>query len=286
MKVVRRLSEIGEVVARARAAAGAVGFVPTMGALHEGHLSLIARARSETAVVALSIFVNPLQFGDGEDLDSYPRDEERDLDLAAEGGVDIAFVPAAEEMYPPERATAVHVEGPALPLEGAARPGHFDGVATVVAKLFNLVRPEVAYFGQKDAQQLAVVRRMVDDLSFPLKIVACPTVRASDGLALSSRNAYLSGDERERASALWRALQEGARVVRDADDAEAAEKRMWEVLAGQGGVDPEYAAAVDPDTFRDPVPGRPLLLAVAARVGRARLIDNVLLERPGPSRED
>jgi len=254
-----------------------LGFVPTMGFLHEGHLSLIARARAENDSLAVSIFVNPLQFGPSEDLDSYPRDEERDLQLCEEAGVDVVFVPSVEEMYADERATKVVVGGITDVLEGAARPGHFDGVATVVAKLFNVIRPTRAYFGQKDAQQVAVVRRMIADLSFPLELVVCPTVRESDGLAMSSRNAYLDDEDRARAVALHRALREGQAELEATQEPSAAEEKMWLALSAADGLVPEYAAAIDPDDFT-PARGPRVLLAVAARVGPARLIDNILVE--------
>ena len=259
---------------------GALGFVPTMGFLHDGHLSLMHRAREENERVAVSIFVNPLQFGPSEDLEAYPRDEARDLDLCERAGVDVVFAPSVEEMYPEGRATSVTVEGITDSLEGAARPGHFDGVATVVAKLFNIVRPDRAYFGQKDAQQVAVIRRMIADLSCGIELVVCPTIRETDGLAMSSRNSYLDGDERQRAVALFNALREGQAELEATKEPSAAEERMWLALSATDGIVPEYAAAVDPDDF-GPVRGPRVLLAVAARVGPARLIDNMLVELDG-----
>jgi pantoate--beta-alanine ligase len=255
-----------------------VGFVPTMGALHEGHLSLIRRARDASDIVVVSVFVNPRQFGPSEDFEAYPRDEARDLALAESEDVNLVFVPGVEHMYPAGAVTTVHVEGPlGDTLEGAARPGHFDGVATVVAKLFNVTDPDVAVFGQKDAQQVAVIRRVVRDLAFRTEIVVSPTVREPDGLALSSRNAYLDGSARAAATALHRALVAGEEAFRAGGPAAAVE-RTRAVLAGTEGVEPDYAAAVDPYTFEAPVDGAPLLLAVAARVGGTRLIDNVVLE--------
>lgn len=274
MRIVRTASAIREEVRAARARGSSVGLVPTMGGLHEGHLSLVRRARAENDIVVVSIFVNPLQFGPGEDLDAYPLDEERDANLLDGEGVDIVFVPPVEEVHPEDRATTVTVGGLGEVLEGAHRPGHFDGVCTVVAKLFNLVGPERAYFGQKDAQQVAVLRRMVEDLGFPLDLVVCPIVREPDGLALSSRNAYLSASERGRATVLFRALQAG-RPLAAAGDYVAAEKEMLRVLRTEEDVEPDYAAAVDADTFGPPRPGGRVLLAVAARVGPARLIDNL-----------
>jgi pantoate--beta-alanine ligase len=229
---------------------GEIGLVPTMGAFHEGHLSLFRAARAENDVVVASLFVNPAQFAEGEDLESYPRDEERDARLAAEVGVDVLFVPAAEEIYPPGFETWVEVERLGAILEGEHRPGHFRGVATVCLKLFNLVRPRRAYFGQKDSQQVAVLKRMVRDLAVPVEIRVLPTVRDHDGLALSSRNAYLSPEERELALALPRALRARDRSLLD-------------------GLEVDYFEEAD---------FAPRVLAAAIRVGKNRLIDNVVLE--------
>ena len=259
-----------------------VGFVPTMGALHDGHLSLVRAARDATAVVVVSIFVNPLQFGPAEDLDTYPRDEAGDLELLRDARVDVVFLPAVAEMYPEGRATTVSAGGIGEILEGATRPGHFDGVATVVTKLFNIVRPDAAWFGQKDAQQLAVVRRIVDDLSMDVEINAGPTVREADGLATSSRNVYLSSDERIRATALYSALRAGANVLQTERNVEATEKTMGETMTAEG-VEVDYAVVVDPDDFTAFEWNGAALLAVAGRVGRSRLIDNLLL-LPKPAR--
>ena len=242
MKVVRTADELEHV--------GEIGLVPTMGAFHEGHLSLFRAARAENDVVVASLFVNPAQFAEGEDLESYPRDEERDARLAAEVGVDVLFVPAAEEIYPPGFETWVEVERLGAILEGEHRPGHFRGVATVCLKLFNLVRPRRAYFGQKDSQQVAVLKRMVRDLAVPVEIRVLPTVRDHDGLALSSRNAYLSPEERELALALPRALRARDRSLLD-------------------GLEVDYFEEAD---------FAPRVLAAAIRVGKNRLIDNVVLE--------
>jgi pantoate--beta-alanine ligase len=263
----------------ARDAGAGVGFVATMGALHAGHRALLARARAENAFVVASVFVNPLQFGPAEDLASYPRDRDADLAVLRAEGTDLAFLPADGEMWPAPPEVRLRVGGLAERLEGLVRPGHLDGVATVVAKLLHLVGPCRAYFGQKDAQQLAMVRRMVADLAFPNEIVACPTVREPDGLAVSSRNAYLSASERRRATALYRALRAGQTAFaagrRDPADVEAAAR---DLLGDEPGVEPDYVALVDPATF-EPVkqagPGQ--VLATAARVGRTRLIDNVIL---------
>jgi pantoate--beta-alanine ligase len=263
----------------ARQRGAGVGFVPTMGALHAGHRSLLAAARAGNDLVVASVFVNPLQFGPAEDLAAYPRDREADLAVLEAEGVDLAFLPPDEEMWPVPPGVRLAVGGLAERLEGLARPGHLDGVATVVAKLLHLVGPSRAYFGQKDAQQLAVVRRMVADLAFPNQIVACPTVREPDGLAVSSRNAYLSPTERRQATALYRALRAGLAVFEAGGrDPAAVEAAARDLLEDAPGVEPDYVALVDPATF-EPVkqaePGQ--VLATAARVGRARLIDNVIL---------
>ena len=265
-------------LAEARAAGRAVGFVPTMGFLHAGHRSLIERARSESDLVVVSIFVNPLQFNPGEDFDHYPRDLAHDLTVCAEAGTDIVFVPSPEEMYPERVATTVHVGTLADVLCGASRPGHFDGVATVVAKLFAIVGEGSAYFGEKDFQQLAIVRRMAKDLSLPVRVVGCPTVREPDGLALSSRNAYLSEAERAQAPVLRRALEAGAALV-EAGETEGAvvEAEMAAVIDGASLARLDYAAAVSPTTLtRDTEPLRgDVRLLVAVRFGKARLIDNL-----------
>jgi pantoate--beta-alanine ligase len=278
---VRAKDELRSALEPHRAAGRAIGLVPTMGYLHEGHLSLLRAAREQCDVVVMSLFVNPTQFGEGEDLDRYPRDEERDARLAADAGVDYVYAPPVEEVYPEGFATAVEVEGLTEVLDGdpARRgPGHFRGVATVVAKLFNTVQPEVAYFGQKDAQQLAMIRRMVRDLDMPVRVEGMPTVREEDGLAMSSRNAYLDSGERVRAAALSRALRTA--------DARAREESLPAAIAAARaeleaeGIEPEYLEARDPEDL-SPVAelnGRPVLLAVAARVGGARLIDNVLIQ--------
>lgn len=279
VEIVTTIEKCREAVSKWRGAGNKIGFVPTMGALHEGHLSLVGVARERCSVVVLSIFVNPLQFGPREDLATYPRPEETDLELAEQAGVDLVFMPSVAEMYPPGAATTVSTGHLGTILEGADRPGHFDGVATVVAKLFNLVEPHVAFFGQKDAQQVAVVRQLVRDLSFDIELGICPTIREPDGLALSSRNVYLSPEDRERASALYRALQEG-RSVRSEEGDEAAEKRMWDLLVAEG-LTPSYTRVVDPDTFTAEITGRPALLVVAAHLGSTRLIDNMLVDPEG-----
>ncbi|MCS7276849.1 MAG: pantoate--beta-alanine ligase [Dehalococcoidia bacterium] len=279
MRVVRSLGEMRQ----ARAALqGIVGFVPTMGYLHEGHLSLVRRARAECHHVVVSIFVNPTQFGPSEDYQRYPRDEARDLAMLEAEGVDVAFLPSAGEMYPPGFCTWVEVQGPLTErLEGASRPGHFRGVATVVLKLFNLVQPHRAYFGEKDAQQLRVIRRMVADLNLPVEIVPCPTVREPDGLAMSSRNVYLSPEERQQALALSRALELARRLVREEGLRDAAElrQRLESFLRCSPGVELDYVSVAHPETLAEleRIEG-PALVLLAARVGPARLIDNALIE--------
>ena len=279
MREVASSAELRAATDAARQRGAGVGFVPTMGALHAGHRALLARARAENEFVVASVFVNPLQFGPAEDLASYPRDRAADMAVLAAEGVDLAFVPAEGEVWPSPPEVRLRVGGLAERLEGLVRPGHLDGVATVVAKLLHLAGPSRAYFGQKDAQQLAVVRRMVADLAFPNEIVACPTVREPDGLAVSSRNAYLSAAERRRAPALYRALRAGRDAfLAGGRDPAVVEAAARDLLDGLAGVEPDYVALVDPDTF-DPVkqaePGQ--VLATAARVGRTRLIDNVIL---------
>lgn len=254
-----------------------VGLVPTMGFLHEGHLSHVAAARARDATVVMSLFVNPLQFGEGEDLARYPRDLARDEELAAGVGVDVLFAPSLEEMYPAPPVTRVLVPGLVDRMEGAARPGHFAGVATVVAKLLAGLAPDRAYFGRKDAQQLSVVRRMVGDLSFPVEIVAGPTVRHADGLALSSRNAYLAATERRAALSLSRGLMHAADAAEAGErDARVLEETAFAQMAREPGVEPEYvelASALDADRL-DRL-DQTSFLAAAIRVGAVRLIDNV-----------
>lgn len=262
-----------------RKAGGSWGLVPTMGYLHAGHLSLVERAGRENDHVGVSIFVNPTQFGPGEDLAAYPRDLDRDLELLRKADVELVWVPAVETVYPPRFQTYVTVEEVAKPLEGAARPVHFRGVATVVAKLFNVFQPDRAYFGQKDAQQVAVVRQMIRDLNFPVQLVVCPTARETDGLALSSRNVYLTPEQRAAAPALYRALT-------DARDAWLAGERSGEALRrimrarldAEPLANTDYVSAADPETLEelgDASGG--VLLSMAVRIGRARLIDNILV---------
>lgn len=259
---------------------GAVGLIPTMGALHAGHLALVARARAENDSVIVTIFVNPLQFGPTEDFTAYPRDLPGDFALLEQAGVDLVFTPTPDLMYPPDFQTYVEVTGVSQGLEGEHRPGHFRGVATVVAKLFNLAQPQRAYFGQKDAQQAAVIRRMADDLNFPLEVVVCSIVRDHDGLALSSRNAYLTPEQRQAAPVLYRALRAAAKAYASGErDSEALRRTMRATLAAEPLAQPEYVSAADADTLAEcdgPLTGR-ILLSLAVRIGRTRLIDNCLL---------
>jgi|HubBroStandDraft_6_1064221.scaffolds.fasta_scaffold97169_2 pantoate--beta-alanine ligase len=279
MRTVRTVTGLRSALAPARREGLSVGLVPTMGALHDGHLSLIRRAREECDVVVVSLFVNPAQFNERADLERYPRDERRDAELAAAAGADVLFAPSVEEVYPPGFATTVEVLGVSERLEGAARgPEHFRGVATVVTKLLCMAMPDVAYFGQKDAQQILVIRRAASDLNLPVRIVALPTVREADGLALSSRNALLTPAQRDRALALPGALEAaralaatGERSARALLDAAREAMRPF-------GVEPEYLALVEPDTLEpvDTLAGE-TLLAIAARIGEVRLIDNAIL---------
>jgi pantoate--beta-alanine ligase len=261
-----------------------VGFVPTMGYLHEGHLSLVGAARERSASLVASIFVNPSQFAPSEDLAAYPRDLERDLALLEAEGVDLVFVPNAEEMYPEAYDTWIDVENLTRRLEGASRPTHFRGVATVVAKLFNVVRPQVAVFGQKDAQQALVIRRLIEDLDFEIELVVAPTVREPDGLAMSSRNTYLTPDERAAATVLRRSLLLAEALYADGGrDAGAIRKAMENLIATESLVEPIYVSVADPETLGEleTIDGK-TLVSLAARVGKARLIDNVVLP-PGES---
>ena len=258
---------------------GRVGLVPTMGYLHEGHLSLVRRAREECDHVIVSIFVNPAQFGPKEDLSKYPRDLDRDLSLLEPLGVDLVWMPTAESMYPPGYQTWVEVEGITQPLEGSMRPGHFRGVTTVVAKLFNAVQPQRAYFGQKDAQQAAVIRQMTMDLNFPIEIVVCPIVREPDGLAMSSRNVYLDHEQRKAATVLSRSLRAAKEAYEKGErDSEKIKGKMKEVLAGEPLADVQYVSCADYDTLEEleTITGK-ALLSMAVFMGKTRLIDNLIL---------
>ncbi len=279
MQVVRSPSELRETVRAWRAQGSRIGLVPTMGGLHEGHLHLLRDGRSRCDKLIMSLFVNPMQFGPSEDLDKYPRDEEGDLASAKECGVDIVFCPAPESMYPPEFQTTISLSKLAAPMCGAGRPGHFEGVATVVTKLFHTALPDVAVFGQKDAQQLAIIKQLVSDLDFGIEIVGHPIVREMDGLAMSSRNAYLNRDERKQAACLNRGLSAATQRYKEgATDATTLLGAARAVIGAQPLAKVEYLDLRDVDTLQpvDEVKG-PSLLALAVVFGRTRLIDNVLL---------
>lgn len=285
MRLIETVAEMAEQRETWRTEGKSVGLVPTMGYLHRGHLSLAERSRLENEVTVASIFVNPLQFGPQEDFGRYPRDLDRDLKLLGEAGVAAVYHPAPAEMYPPGFEASVEVGGITDVLEGAARPGHFKGVTTVVAKLFNTVGAQRAYFGQKDAQQVAVLRKMVRDLNFPVQLVVCPTLREADGLAMSSRNVYLSAGERRDAPVLYRALQAAGHLWQTQPEARSGpglRAAMQEVLASVPSGRPDYVSAADPLTLKEydgPVPlGQGVLLSLAVRFGATRLIDNLPLE--------
>ena len=291
MTVARTRGELREALAPARREGRTIGLVATMGYIHEGHLALLRAARARCDVVVMSLFVNPRQFGPGEDLDSYPRDERRDLALAEAEGVDLVYAPAVDQVYPPGFATSVEVGGgltDVLDGDPARRgPDHFRGVTTIVAKLFNAVGPDLAFFGEKDAQQALVVRRMARDLDYPLEVVVVPTVRESDGLAMSSRNTYLSPAERERAVALPRALRAASRSAAAGEEG-SLERALAAARAelDAAGIEPEYLEARDAEDLApvERLDGRAVLIAVAARIGRARLIDNLVIDPPADAR--
>lgn len=279
MEVISKPEKMQRLSLKLRSEGKTIGFVPTMGYFHEGHLSLMRKARQECDVVVVSIYVNPLQFGPREDFNRYPRDIERDLKMAESVGVDIIFAPTDEEMYPEGYQTFVEVTELTRGLEGIHRPGHFRGVTTVVAKLFNIVLPHKAYFGEKDFQQLRVVQKMVRDLNFPVEIVPCPTVREEDGLAMSSRNTYLSPDKRKAATILYRSLKAADELFKSGErNATRLKAKVWEVLATEPFVRPQYVEIVDAETL-EPVytVDRPSVILLAAFVGQARLIDEWVL---------
>jgi len=280
VEVVKATGRIRDIVERARTAGRVVGLVPTMGFFHEGHLELMKRARAECDLVVVTLFVNPTQFGPAEDYEAYPRDFERDRALAEGVGVDYLFAPEAEEMYPEGFQTSVSVERLSKVMCGAARTGHFDGVATVVAKLFNIITAHKAYFGQKDAQQLLIIRRMAKDLDFPVEVVAVPTVRERGGLAMSSRNRYLSPEERSAATDLYRSLEAAASLIESGEKrAEVVREEMEKVISAEPLVNLEYIAICD-NIYLQPlsVLSGEVLVALAARVGKARLIDNMVFD--------
>lgn len=287
MRIIHSTHEMQSVCRTARREGKRVGFVPTMGALHEGHISLVQSAVKQTDFVVVSIFVNPLQFGPTEDFSKYPRTLEADCAKLLPVGVDVVFAPATDEMYPSGATTAVYVEGLSEKLDGRSRPGHFKGVTTVVAKLFQIVRPELAFFGQKDAAQVAVIRKMVRDLNMDVEVVVRPIVREKDGLALSSRNAYLSARERKQALCLYRSL---ARIQTMADQGEYDTAKLLEIgkeiIADEPGAKLDYFEVIDQDTL-EPVTdvSKGALVAVAAWFGTTRLIDNLVLQGVGPVRE-
>jgi pantoate--beta-alanine ligase len=276
------IDQTREAIRAARQRGATIGFVPTMGFLHEGHLSLVRVAREAGAdFIVVSIFVNPKQFGPHEDFDRYPRDERRDRESLEGEGVDLLFMPAVVAMYPPGATTTISVGTVAEPLEGERRPGHFAGVAVVVLKLFNIVQPDLAVFGRKDAQQCAVIDRMVRDLDVPVRLVFGTTTREHDGLALSSRNSYLSPGERKLAPVLHRALRAGEEAIEHGvREVAGVESLMQKIAAETPGVDVDYLALVDPQTFRAPLDfDRDLLVAGAVRIGKTRLIDNIRISR-------
>jgi pantoate--beta-alanine ligase len=280
MQIAATIAEIRAWVSQTRAAGKTVGFVPTMGALHVGHVSLIETAAERCDSVVVSIFVNPTQFGPGEDFEKYPRPLEKDLAICAQHGVDAVFAPSPSEMYPRVNLTWVTVEKVSEPLCGRFRPGHFRGVATVCTKLFNIVGADAAFFGQKDAQQVAVIQRMVADLNMPLEIVVCPTVREPDGLAVSSRNQYLSPQERKEALVIYRSLQRSAELIRGGETAVARiTEQMREILGQVPALKVEYVSLVDAGSLEDlpRVQGK-VLIAVAGRLGATRLIDNIVVD--------
>jgi len=276
MRKTESLSELRELRAAMK---GSFGLVPTMGALHAGHASLVRRAREECGHVGVSIFVNPAQFSPGEDYAKYPRTLERDLDTLDSLGVGLVWMPPAESVYPPGFQTWVAVEELSAPLEGKCRPGHFRGVATVVAKLLNCFTPDKAYFGQKDAQQVAVLKRMVRDLNFPVEVVVCPTMREPDGLAMSSRNAYLNPAERQAATVLYRALSAAKEKYGQGErNAETLRATMRSIICSEPLAEEQYISAADPETLCElQVVDQALLLSLAVRIGKARLIDNFLI---------
>ncbi len=279
MQIAETISEMKDI---RRGLPQPVGFVPTMGYLHAGHLSLVQRARGENKSVIVSIFVNPTQFGPNEDYASYPRDTEQDLKMLEAEQTDVVFMPQAGEMYPPDASSWIEVEGITGRLEGASRPGHFRGVTTIVAKLFNITEPDRAYFGQKDAQQALVIRRMVKDLNMNLEVVICPTMREQDGLAMSSRNVYLGPEERESAIVLWEALNAAKTAwENDEKNAENIRQIMRSLIEQAPGSLIDYVSVADTETLTeiDTIDG-PVLISLAVRIGNTRLIDNIVLGEP------
>jgi pantoate--beta-alanine ligase len=280
MEIIETIDKTRETIAKARSAGKKIGFVPTMGALHQGHFSLIKAAKKQTDFVIVSIFVNPAQFGPGEDIDKYPRPFDADVKACKKLGVDVVFAPPVEQMYPQKNLTWVNIEKLSEPLCGKSRPGHFRGVATVCAKLFNIVQSDFAFFGQKDAQQVIIVQRMVADLNMPLKIVVCPTIREKDGLAMSSRNKYLNAEQRKDAALLYAALQEAELFV-NAGVRKSSElmAEMEKILKISKQIKIDYIGIVDALSLNElkEVEGH-ILIALAVKLGAARLIDNIMLD--------
>lgn len=282
MEIINRRQRIASITRKIRRQNQTIGFVPTMGSLHEGHLSLIKEARQRCDTVIVSIFVNPTQFGDGEDFEKYPRDLTADAAMLADYDVDYVFAPETNEIYPPGFSTFVYVEGVTEGLEGASRPGHFRGVSTVIAILFTAIRPDLAFFGQKDFQQVAVISRMTQDLGFETEIVVEPTIREESGLAMSSRNEYLTDEERRRAAVMYEALREARSAFRDG---ERNPTKLTQIVEDRVCTEPlarlEYAAAVDASSLEpvDSIDANPVLIAVAARFGKVRLIDNMIINK-------
>ncbi|MGM4913999.1 pantoate--beta-alanine ligase [Rhizobium sp. 768_B6_N1_8] len=285
MQVLSSIEAVRAALAAVRTNGGDIGFVPTMGYLHAGHMELVARARAENEIVVASIFVNPLQFGPTEDLTRYPRDLERDRTMLEKGGVDILFAPAVEDMYPHPMKTVVDVPELGCELEGAVRPGHFAGVATVVSKLFNIVQPSNAYFGEKDYQQVVIIKRMADDLALAVRIVSVPTVRDADGLALSSRNVYLSEEERRAAVIIPRALDEAERLVAQGlSDPQVLEAKLVGFIGREPLAKPEVVAVRDASTLKHVVKIEdPVVVALFVRIGTTKLLDNRVIARKGSS---
>jgi pantoate--beta-alanine ligase len=280
MEVVETIEKIRTIISKAKSAGKKIGFVPTMGALHEGHFSLIRAAKKQCGFVVVSIFVNPTQFGPGEDIDKYPRPFDADIKACKSLGVDVVFAPSVEQMYPAKNLTWVDVEKLTESLCGKSRPGHFRGVATVCAKLFNIVQPDIAFFGQKDAQQAVVVQQMVADLNMPLKIVVCPTVREQDGLAMSSRNAYLTAGQRKDAALLYAALQKAEVFIAEGErKSETIVGEMEKILKISKQIKIEYISIVDARTLDglDEAKGK-ILIALAVKLGSARLVDNIIVD--------
>jgi pantoate--beta-alanine ligase len=280
IEIAKTIDAVRTLVKQAKAAGKRIGFVPTMGALHAGHVSLIEAAKAQTEVVVVSVFVNPTQFAPNEDFNKYPRTLDADIEICRNTGVDVVFAPSVRQMYATEQLTWVDVEKLADVLCGVSRPGHFRGVTTVCAKLFNIVSPDIAFFGQKDAQQAIIIRRMVVELNMPLEIVVCPTVRESNGLAMSSRNKYLSEQQRQEAAAIYESLRKAEQLIRSGEkNARNIIAAMHQILQRTGSIQTEYIHIVDEASLADiQVVRGTVLIAVAARIGPTRLIDNILID--------